>query len=548
MTPLHASYDYIVIGAGSAGCVVAARLIQQRAGTVLLLEAGGVDASPFHRMPGAVAQVFQKKSWAYVTEPQRHANHRELIIAQGKVLGGGSSVNGMIYIRGQAEDYNEWATRWGCTDWRYRDVLPYFLRAEANESLASDYHGQHGPLPVSENRYRHPLTAAFIRAGQELGLPYVNDFNGASQHGVGYYQTTTRNGERASTARTYLASVRDDRRLTVIHDALVHRILIECGRAVGVAFGERGAAPVSVGARREVVLSAGAIGSPKVLMLSGIGPASHLREFGIDALADLPVGRNFHDHLHLSVQASIRTPISLFGENTGLRALRHLLQWHGFRSGLLTSNILEGGAFIDSLGDGRPDIQLHFLPLLDNFDNTPGERPPAGEHGLTVKVGHLQPKSRGAVLLRSADPADLPRIDANFLSHPDDLAGQIRAVRIGLRMLAAPALRAHVRDIVMPADAAADDPAALEAFVRSTIKTVYHPAGTCRMGVDPADSVVDQTLRVHGVDGLRVIDCSVCPQVPSGNTNAPSIMIGERGADLLLGRPMARASSAALAP
>ncbi|AIP66183.1 GMC family oxidoreductase [Burkholderia thailandensis] len=548
MKTLQPSYDYIVIGGGSAGCVVAARLIQQKAGTVLLLEAGSADSNPFHAIPGAVVKVFQRKSWPYMTEPQPHANDRSLIIAQGRVLGGGSSVNGMIYIRGQAADYDDWATEWGCTEWRYRDVLPYFRKAEANESLGTEFHGQQGPLPVSENRYRHPLTGAFVRAGQEIGLPYVNDFNGASQRGIGYYQTTTHNGERASTARTYLKSVRDDARLTIATGALVHRILVEQGRAVGVAFSERGCAPITIRARREIVLSAGAIGSPKVLMLSGIGPRDHLSDLGIETIADLPVGRNFHDHLHLSVQASIRTKASLLGADRGLAALAHFLQWRCFRSGLLTSNILEGGAFIDSLGAGRPDIQLHFLPLLDNFDNTPGEKPPASEHGITVKAGHLQPKSRGRVLLRSTDAADLPRIDANFLSHPDDLSGQMRAVQAGLDVLAAPALRAHVREIVAPSRLERGDDRALEAFVRQNVKTVYHPAGTCRMGTDPASSVVDQALRVHGVANLRVVDCSICPQVPSGNTNAPSIMIGERGADLLLGRNAPAASAAPAAP
>ena len=337
----------------------------------------------------------------------------------------------MIYIRGQRDDYDDWATQWGCTDWRYDDVLPYFMKAEANESLGPAYHGQTGPLPVSENRYRHPLTAAFIRAGQEMGLRYVNDFNGEVQQGIGYYQTTTRNGERASTAQTYLASVRDDAKLKVVTGALAHRIRTDAGRAVAVEFSEGGHAPVSVRVRNEVVVSAGAIGSPKVLMLSGIGPAEQLAALGIDTVAALPVGRNFHDHLHMSVQASIRTPASLYGENTGARAMRHFLQWKCFRSGLLTSNILEGGAFIDTLGTGRPDVQFHFLPLLDNFDNTPGEKPPASEHGMSVKVGHLQPKSRGQVALRSKDPSDLPRIDANFLSDPADLDGQIRAVQAG---------------------------------------------------------------------------------------------------------------------
>ena len=502
---------------------------------MLLLEAGTRDDNPFHRIPGGVMQVFQKKSWPYMTEPQPNANGRSMIIAQGKVLGGGSSVNGMIYIRGQRDDYDDWATQWGCTDWRYDDVLPYFMKAEANESLGPAYHGQTGPLPVSENRYRHPLTAAFIRAGQEMGLRYVNDFNGEVQQGIGYYQTTTRNGERASTAQTYLASVRDDAKLKVVTGALAHRIRTDAGRAVAVEFSEGGHAPVSVRVRNEVVVSAGAIGSPKVLMLSGIGPAEQLAALGIDTVAALPVGRNFHDHLHMSVQASIRTPASLYGENTG-RAMRHFLQWKCFRSGLLTSNILEGGAFIDTLGTGRPDVQFHFLPLLDNFDNTPERSRPRASTAC---------RSRSAICNRNR--AGRWRCAAGSVGSSEDRCelperpGRPRRPDPGrsgrARILSAKALQAHVKEIVAPARVDPADLPAIERFVRQDIKTVYHPAGTCRMGTDPRTSVVDQkTLRVHGFSNLRVIDCSICPQVPSGNTNAPAIMIGERGADLLLGR------------
>lgn len=531
---MNSEYDFIVVGAGSAGCVVAAQLVRRHAGTVLLIEAGGHDKSIFHVMPAGALQVFQKKSWPYMTVPQKNANGRELLIAQGKVLGGSSAVNGMIYIRGQRQDYDEWAQQWGCLGWSYDDVLPFFKKAESNESLAGEHHGQDGLFKVSENRYRHPLTMAFVRGGQELGLPYVNDFNGASQEGVGFYQTTTFDGTRGSTSRTYLAAVRDNPNIDVVTDALVHKVDIVDGRATGVVFSLKDGAPLTVRARNEVVVSAGAFGSPKVLMLSGVGPRRALEALGIEVKADLPVGKNFHDHLHVSVNALIRGNDSLFGEDKGFKALRHGLQWLLFRTGVLTSNVLEGGAFVDTIGQGRPDVQLHFLPLLDNFDNTPGEKAAADGHGISIKVGHLQPRSRGEVRLRSADPQDLVVIDANFLDDPEDLAGHVRAVQLGLKMLRTPALKALIKEVTVPANIDIDDIPALEAFVRRDIKTVYHPGGTCRMGTDPASSVTDLSLRVHGVANLRVIDLSVCPQVPSGNTNAVAVMIGERGAQFIL--------------
>ena len=528
------TFDYVIVGAGSAGCVVATRLLEAKAGTVLLLEAGEPDHSIFHKIPATVVKVFQQKSWPYTSVPQPHCNHREMILAQGKVLGGGSSVNGMIYIRGQRQDYDLWEKEWGCTGWAYQDVLPYFKKAENNESLMDEYHAQGGHLSVSENRFRHPLTLACIKAGQQMGLKYVNDFNGWSQEGVGFYQTTTKNGERASTSQTYLKSVKDNPNLTIITHALVHRIEVQNQCATAVVYSVADQTPITVKVKKEVIVSAGAIGSPKVLLLSGIGPKKQLDQHQIPCIAELPVGENFHDHLHMSVNATLKAPISILGEDHGIKAMKHGLQWMFTRSGLLTSNILEGAGFVDSLKQGRPDVQFHFLPILDNFDNTPGEKELAQEHGVTIKVGHLQPKARGSVTLRSRDPKDLPIIDPNYLGHADDIAGNIRAVQQGLKMFQQSALKSIIKQVTEPANTDPEDITKIDHWMRQNIKTVYHPGGSCRMGTDPQSSVTDLQLKVHGMKNLRVIDCSICPQVPSGNTNAIAIMIGERGADFIL--------------
>lgn len=529
---LATEVDAVVVGGGSGGCVVAHRLVQ--AGwRVLLLEAGPSDDHLFVRMPATFVRVIgTERTWLYESTPQADAGHRRMHVPQGRTLGGGSSVNAMVYIRGQAQDYDGWAAA-GCTGWAWQDVLPWFRLAEANQRLADDHHGTDGPLVVSDTRYRHPLSLAFVKAAQECGLAYNHDFNGAQQAGVGFYQTTTRDGERASTAATYLAAVRGRSNLTVVTGARVHRVLIEAGRAVGVVW--RDAAGLhEVRARREVVLSAGALATPKLLMQSGIGPAAQLQQLGIAVQQDLPgVGENFQDHLEVSVYGRCRAPISLLGNDRGWAALQHGLQWQLFRTGLLTSNVVESGGFVDTTGSGRPDLQFHVLPTLVGDVG----RDPLPGHGISLNPCFLRPASRGVVRLASTDPEAPAEFDGRYLSAEADVQTLVRGVKLARRILRAPSLAKLVSGELAPAADAEVPDAVLEAHVRSHAKTVYHPAGTCRMGgAGDAGAVLTPELQVRGVAGLRVADASAFPLLVSGNTNAPVVMLAERCAALALGQ------------
>ena len=524
-------FDYIVVGAGSAGCVIAHRLI--KAGhSVLVLEAGPTDASKFVKMPATFVRVIgTERSWVYETVAQPHANGRKMYVPQGRMNGGGSSLNAMIYIRGAAQDYDAWAEA-GCQGWGWKDVLPAFKRAENNMRFSGEMHGTDGPLHVSDTKYRHPLSLAFLKAAQEAGLPYNDDFNGGTQDGVGFYQTTTINGSRGSTAATYLAAVMGDPKLTMVNGAHVLRVTLDGGNATGVEYRRNDGSTVKAQANREVVLTAGALASPKLLQVSGIGPGEVLRKIGVPVHTDLPgVGENFQDHLEIIAHGRCKEPISLLGQDKGLKALKHGLQWELFKTGLLTSNVVESGGFVDTAGTGRPDVQFHVLPVLVGDV----DRPMPEVHGISIDPCFLRPKSRGRVQAVSANALDPVLFDGGFLSQQEDVDTLVRGLKLARRIMRMPSLRKVVAEELYPGPKEHMPDAELEQFVRQFAKTVYHPVGTCRIGSDPM-AVVDSQLRVHGVGRLRVCDASVMPTICSGNTNAPTIMIAERGAEFMLGR------------
>ncbi|MGY6588338.1 MAG: GMC family oxidoreductase [Wenzhouxiangella sp.] len=526
-------YDYIIVGAGSAGCVLANRLSADPAVSVLLLEAGPRDWNPFIHMPAGLAKLmlFKSINWAYETEPEPALNNRRLYWPRGRVLGGSSSINAMCYSRGHRSDYDDWAAL-GNPGWGWNDVLPYFKRSEDQARGPSELHGVGGPLSVSDLSFSNPLTDVFIQAAEQAGFARNRDFNGPTQRGFGLYQVTQRNGRRCSTAVGYLKPARPRPNLTVITGAMTLGLTFAGqDRVTGLRYQRRGRVH-SVQARREVLLAAGAINSPQLLMLSGIGPAPMLENAGVVVRHELPaVGRNLQDHLDICTLTRCSQPVT-YDQLSELRVgLRYFLHHEGEG----TSNIAEGGGFLVSGRgrDDRPDIQMHFVPaLLDDHgrNRLPGD-------GYTLHACPLRPESRGHLALRSADPRAPLAIHANYLSEANDLELMLDCVRLSRDILNQPAFKPFRAHEIYPGNEVTSRDGLIN-FIRNKAETIYHPVGTCRMGSDP-HAVVDPELKVRGIENLRVIDASIMPTLVGGNTNAPTIMIAEKAADMILGQSQA---------
>ncbi|MEM9196983.1 MAG: choline dehydrogenase [Pseudomonadota bacterium] len=529
--------DYVIVGAGSAGCAIAYRLAEAGR-SVIVVEHGGTDAGPLIQMPGALSYPMNmsRYDWGYISEPEPHLGGRRLACPRGKVVGGSSSINGMVYVRGHARDYDHWAES-GADGWAYADVLPYFKRMERWRSDGhggdADWRGRRGPLHVGRGRRDNPLTRAFVEAGAQAGYELTSDYNGEKQEGFGPMEMTVWQGRRWSTANAYLRPAQRSGKVR-LERALARRVVLKDGRAQGVEVSRNGATHV-IAARAEVILAASSINSPKLLMLSGIGPAAHLAAHGIELVADRPgVGSNLQDHLELYIQQAATQPVTLYRYWSLLGKAWVGARWLLTKTGPGASNQFESAAFIRSKpGVEYPDIQYHFLPLAVRYD---GQAAAEG-HGFQAHVGPMRSPSRGTVRLRSADPAAPPAIQFNYMSDPQDWADFRTCIRLTREIFGQAAFAPYRGAEIQPGAAVQSDDE-LDAFIREHVESAYHPCGTARMGrADDPMAVVDPHCRVIGVEGLRLADSSIFPRIPNGNLNGPSIMTGEKAADHILGRP-----------
>lgn len=535
------NYDYIIVGAGSAGCVLANRLSENPNNKVLLLETGGSDKSIFIQMPTALSIPMNTKkyAWQFETEAEPFLNNRRMHCPRGKVLGGSSSINGMVYVRGHARDFDEWQHA-GAENWDYAHCLPYFKKAETWSFGGNDYRGGTGPLATNNgNNMKNPLYQAFVDAGVDAGYLATADYNAEQQEGFGPMHMTVKNGVRWSTANAYLRPAMKRSNLTVVTHALVHKVLLEGKKAVGVSYEVKGQLTDQL-CNKEVLLSAGSIGSPHILQLSGIGKAETLKEAGIEQHHELPgVGENLQDHLEFYFQFKCLKPISLNGKIDPLNKLLIGMRWILNKSGLGATNHFESCGFIRSKASLEwPDLQYHFLPAAMRYD---GKEAFAG-HGFQVHIGHNKPKSRGAVKVISNDPHAAPQIQFNYLAHQDDIEGFRACVRLTREIINQPGLDEYRGEEIQPGLAIQTNEE-IDEFVRSSVESAYHPSCSCKMGEDEM-AVVNSETKVHGIEGLRVVDSSIFPTIPNGNLNSPTIMVAERAADIILGNKMLAPSTA----